>query len=320
MENTVLVTGGAGFIGSHVSERLLELNYKVICIDNFNDYYDPKIKESNIRECLKNKNFELHKLDITNLNSLENLFNKNNIDYIIHIAARAGVRASIENPFLYEKVNVGGTLNLLEIAKKFKIKKLIFTSSSSVYGVNKKVPFSEEDPVNNPISPYAATKASAEILCKAYNNLYKIPIVCLRLFTVYGPRGRPDMAPYKFMKLIDEEKQIPVYGDGTSKRDYTYVSDVVDGITSALEKNINFETINLGNSNPIELKKFIFIIEKQVGKKAILQKKDEQKGDVPLTYADISKAERLLGYKPKIKLEEGIKKMVQWYRNQPKDL
>ena len=313
MSRTILVTGGAGFIGSHVCERLLKLDYEVVCVDNFNEYYNPKIKEDNIKSCQGNNAFKLYRLDITNLEDLDKIFTEHKIDVVIHVAARAGVRASIEDPFIYEKVNVFGTLNLLELAKKFKIKKFIFTSSSSIYGINKKIPFSEEDPIVNPISPYAATKASAELLCKAYNNLHKIPIICLRLFTVYGPRGRPDMAPYKFMKLIIDDEEIPMYGDGNSKRDYTYVSDIVYGIIAALEGNINFEIINLGGSNPVDLKTFISILEKHIGKKAKIKKLPDQKGDVPITYADISKAERILGYKPKVSIEEGIKKMVEWY-------
>lgn len=313
MFNNFLVTGGAGFIGSHVCENLLGNSFKVICIDDFNDYYDPKIKENNIKPFLQNKNFKLYRNDITDLQKLKRIFQENKIDAILHLAARAGVRASIENPLIYVKTNAEGTLNLLEMAKKFKVKKFVFASSSSVYGLTK-VPFSENSELN-PISPYAATKISAELLCKTYHNLYKIPTVCLRLFTVYGPRGRPDMAPYKFMKLILEGKEIPLYGDGSSKRDYTYVSDIIDGIMLSLEKDFAFEIINLGNSSPVELKKFISILEKHIGKKAKIKQLEEQKGDMPITYANISKAKRLLGFKPKTSLELGIKKMVAWYLN-----
>mgnify|MGYP001559727843 CR=1 FL=1 len=314
MGNFVLVTGGAGFIGSHVCETLLTQGFNVICIDNFNDYYDPKIKESNIKGISSKNNFRLYRGDITDLKILDNIFQKNEINAILHLAARAGVRASIENPQPYVKTNVEGTLNLLEMAKKFKIKKFVFTSSSSVYGLGK-VPFSEEADVNNPISPYAATKIGSELICRVYNNLYSIPIACLRLFTVYGPRGRPDMAPYKFMKLIFDGNEIPVYGNGSSKRDYTYVTDIVDGIMAAMEKDLNFEIINLGNSNPVDLKTFIGILEKHTGKKAKLKQSGEQKGDMPITYADISKAKKLLGYRPKISLDSGIKSMVDWYLN-----
>ena len=203
---------------------------------------------------------------------------------------------------------------MLEMAKKFGVKKLVFASSSSVYGLSK-VPFSEDMVVNNPVSPYAATKISAELLCRAYHSLYKMPIACLRLFTVYGPRGRPDMAPYKFMKLILDDKEIPMYGDGTSERDYTYVGDIVEGIAAAMEKSIGFEIINLGDSSPVDLKKFIGILEKHTGKKARIKQLSEQQGDVPITYADISKAKKLLGWKPKIGLDDGIKRMVEWYLN-----
>jgi len=312
MYKNVLVTGGAGFIGSHVCEDLLAKNLNVICIDDFNNYYDPKIKEDNIKEISKNKNFKLYREDIIDLQKIELIFQENKIDAVVHLAARAGVRASIENPLIYVKTNVEGTLNMLEMSRRFKIKKFVFASSSSVYGLNK-VPFSEDMNINNPISPYAVTKLSAELLCRTYHNLYQIPIVCLRLFTVYGPRGRPDMAPYKFMKLILEEKELPVYGDGSSKRDYTYVSDIVYGIVAAMERDMSFEIINLGNSNPVDLKTFISILEKQTGKKAKIKQLEEQKGDVPITYADISKAKKLLGYNPTTRLDLGIRNIVEWF-------
>ena len=312
MHTNVMVTGGAGFIGSHLCARLLENGHDVIAVDNFNDYYSPKAKEGNIRGFLENKSFRLYRIDITDLKNLESIFREKKIDAVLHIAARAGVRSSIENPFIYVKTNIEGTLNVLEMARKFSVKKLVFASSSSVYGIGK-LPFSESSNVNNPMSPYAATKISGELLCRNYSNLYKIPIACLRLFTVYGPRGRPDMAPYKFMKLLLEEKELPVYGDGTSKRDYTYVEDIVRGITASMEKALEFEIINLGNSSPIDLEKFISILEKHTGKKAKIARMSEQQGDVPITYADISKAERLLGWKPKVSLDSGIKKMVEWY-------
>ena len=320
MSNNVLVTGGAGFIGSHACESLLESGFNVICIDNFDDYYDPRIKERNISGFSKRTNFKIYKNDITDVGALAPVFKSNKIDAILHMAAKAGVRPSIENPLPYVKTNVEGTLNLLEMARQFKIRKFVFASSSSVYGLGK-VPFSENINVNSPISPYAATKISGELLCRTYNSLYKMPIVCLRLFTVYGPRGRPDMAPYKFMKLILEDKEIPMYGDGSSKRDYTYVADIVAGITASMESKISFEIINLGNSSPVDLKKFISVIEKHTGKKAKIKQMEEQKGDVPITYADISKAKKLLDWKPKTSLDTGIKNMVDWYlKVRPKDL
>ena len=310
----ILVTGGAGFIGSNICEALLKKGHFVICIDNFNSYYNPKIKKENIKNCLKNKRFKLYKKDVTNFKDLKEIFQKNKIDKIIHLAARAGVRASIKNPLLYEKVNVRGTLNLLEVAKDHNIKNFIFGSSSSVYGNNKKVPFSESDMVDNPISPYAATKKAGELICYVYSQIYGIPTTCLRFFTVYGPRGRPDMVPYKFTKLINEGKMIDVYGEGDTSRDYTYIDDIVNGVIRALNSNLKYEIINLGNSNTVKLKYFISLIEKELGKKAKIKKLPIQPGDVKRTYADISKAKKILGYKPKVKIEEGIKEFVKWYK------
>jgi len=310
----ILVTGGAGFIGSHVCDTLLKRGDSVICIDNFNDYYNPEIKKKNLEQASKNKNFVLYITDITNLEGLKRIFEKEDIDKIIHLAARAGVRPSLENPELYERVNVHGTENLLKLAREFRIKNFIFGSSSSVYGENKKIPFSENDPINNIISPYAETKKKAEGLCKEFHDKFNMKITCLRFFTVYGPRGRPDMATYKFTKSISNEKTIEMYGDGSSKRDYTYVKDIVDGILSSLDKDLDFEIINLGNSDPIELKSFIAVIEKTTGKKAKINQSPMQKGDVLITYADISKARKLLGYDPKVKIEDGLKLFLEWYK------
>lgn len=312
MEN-ILVTGGAGFIGSHTCEALLEKGFSVVCIDNFDDYYAPNIKENNIKSIINNPRFKLYQKDIRNENELKDIFQKHQITKIIHLAAKAGVRASFENPGLYEKVNVNGTLNLLNLAKDFKVKNFICGSSSSVYGINKKIPFSEEDETNNQISPYASTKKQTEVLCQDYSNNYNMNITCLRFFTVYGHRGRPDMAVYKFTKLINEGKEIEVYGNINSKRDYTFITDIVDGIISALDKNFKFEIINLGDSNPIELKYLVELIEKELDKKAKIKMSGKQQGDVDITFADISKAKRLLGYNPKIKIEEGIKIFVKWF-------
>ncbi len=311
----ILVTGGAGFIGSHVCEALLDKYHTVICIDDFNDYYSPKFKENNIKKIKDNDNFKLYKQDIRNFEALKKIFKENNIDKIIHLAARAGVRASLKDPLLYEEVNVKATLNLLELAKEFNIKTFIFGSSSSIYGLTKKIPFSETDNTQ-PISPYGITKKIGEQLCYVYNHLYNINITCLRFFSVYGPRGRPDMAMYKFTKLIKEDKEIEMYGDGTTKRDYTYVADIVAGIIAALEKNISFEIINLGNNQTVELKYFISLIEKELNKKAKIKNLPEQKGDVPLTYADIEKAKSLLNYEPKVKIEEGVKSFIGWFNEQ----
>lgn len=311
---TILVTGGAGFIGSHVCEALLKKGEKVIGIDDFNDYYDPKVKRKNISGFLSNKKFKIYEADIRNFDSLEKIFSENKIDKVVHLAARAGVRPSIKYPLLYEEVNIKGTLNLLELSKN--VKNFVFASSSSVYGNNKKVPFSEIDNVDNPISPYAATKKSGELLCYTYHHLYNIPITCLRFFTVYGPRGRPDMAVYKFTKAIKEGKSIEIYGDGTSKRDYTYIEDILQGIISALENNLSYEIINLGESKTVELNYLVSIIEKEIGKKAKIIKMSLQPGDVDITYADISKANKLLGYNPKTPIESGIKKFVEWFEKE----
>jgi len=312
----VLVTGGAGFIGSNLCEALLNKGTNVICVDDFNDYYNPKFKEGNIKSCLQNKNFRLYRADITNIKNLKAIFQKNRVDRIVHLAARAGVRASIENPGLYEKVNVLGTLNMLALAKEFRVKNFIFSSSSSVYGNTDIIPFSEDADTDRPVSPYAATKKAAELICYNYSHLYDIPMACLRLFTVYGPRGRPDMAPYKFTELICNGKDVPVFGDGTSKRDYTYVADIVNGIISALDKEFKFEIINLGNSNPVGLSHFISLIEKNLGKKAKIKRLPAQPGDVRITCSDIRKAKKLLNWEPKVKIWEGMKKFIEWYKRE----
>lgn len=327
---STLVTGGAGFIGSHVVKKLLKQNKKVICIDNFcaslgvlserggNGFYSPKYKHENIEEFLNNDNFKLYKQDICDLKGLDKIFKENEIDTIVHLAARAGVRSSIENPLLYYQVNVMGTVNLLEMAKKYNVKNFVFASSSSVYGNNEKIPFSEDDRVDNPISPYAASKKSGELICHTYCDLYNINIACLRFFTVYGPKGRPDMAPYKFTELISEGKEIQMYGDGSTFRDYTYVDDIVSGILSSIEylknKRKVYEIFNLGNSKIVELKYLIKTIEKEVGKKAKIRKMPIQAGDVDKTYADLLKSRKLLGYNPKVSIEEGIEKFVKWYK------
>jgi UDP-glucuronate 4-epimerase len=309
----ILVTGGAGFIGSHVCDRLLKLGHEIICLDNFNDYYNPEIKRKNIFHNLRNNKYFLEEIDIIDYEALKKIFSKYKIEKIIHLAARAGVRPSINKPMLYFDVNVKGTQNLLELARLYDIKTFIFGSSSSVYGNNTKIPFNEEDITENQISPYASTKKIGETLCKAYSEIYGINITCLRFFTVYGPRGRPDMAPYKFTDLIYRAEPIEMFGDGSSKRDYTYVGDIVEGIINALEKNYKFEIFNLGNSDPIELKKFISIIEIALNKKAKIIKKPIPLGDVKITYADITKSKKLLNYNPKTKLTEGIGNLVKWY-------
>lgn len=305
----ILITGAAGFIGSWTARELLKNGHTLVGVDNFNDYYNPQFKEENIKD-LKIK---FYREDIRNFDGMKKVFRENKIDRIIHLAAMVGVRPSIENPFVYEEVNVKGTLNLLELARQHNIKKFIFASSSSVYGERDKVPFSEDDAANSQISPYAATKKSGELLCHAYSNLYKISAICLRFFTVYGPCGRPDMAPYKFAERITHGMPIEMYGDGSTKRDYTYAADIALGIAKSIELDTDYEIINLGCGNPVKLKDFIAAIEKAIGKKAVISQKEMQPGDVKQTYADISKARKLLGYSPKTKVEEGMRIFCEWY-------
>ena len=308
-----LITGGAGFVGSNLSDCLLELGHNVITIDNLNDYYSPKTKKRNKENNLKNENFKFYKVNIEDKESLKKIFENKKIDIIIHLAARAGVRPSFINPEQYFNTNVIGTLNVLELCKEFKVK-LIFGSSSSVYGKDK-IPFSEDDFCEEQLSPYGTTKRIAERLCEMYSKLYGIDVVILRFFTVYGPRGRPDMAPYIFVKNILEGKKIKMFGSGDSKRDYTYVDDVIEGIVAAMNKGFKFEIINLGDSKPVLLKDFIALIEKITGKKAIIEQVEEQKGDIKATWADISKAKKLLNYEPKVSIEKGMKRFVAWYNN-----
>ncbi|HJN56450.1 MAG: GDP-mannose 4,6-dehydratase [Candidatus Woesearchaeota archaeon] len=305
----ILITGIAGFIGSTLAKELSKNDsYNIIGIDNFNDYYNPEFKEENI----KGLKIKLYRYDIRDFDKLKEIFKENKIDKIIHLASMVGVRSSIDNPFVYEEVNIKGTLNLLELAKEVNCKKFVFGSSSSIYGNCKTTPFNEKLDAY-PISPYGVTKRSAELLCHSYSHLYNLPIVCLRFFTVYGPKGRPDMAPYKFTEMIFNGDEIEMFGDGTSKRDYTFVADIVDGIIKSLDLDAGFEIINLGNSNPIELNKLISLIEKTLNKKAKIVSKGEQPGDVIRTYADIKTAEDLLGYSPKVNIEEGIKMLCEWY-------
>lgn len=311
--DTVLITGGAGFIGSHLSERLLTEGYRVICLDNFDTFYDPRIKRTNISSLLKNEKFTLSEGDIRDSELLKEIFSREAINIIVHIAARAGVRPSIKEPVLYYDVNVRGTMNLLDMAKEHRVKKFIFASSSSVYGENEKTPFSEEDNVDNPISPYAATKKAGELICYTYHHLYKIPVACLRFFTVYGPRQRPEMAIHKFTRLIHEGKTVPVYGDGSSRRDYTYIEDIIEGVAAAMNAGLSYEIINLGESKTVELLDLIGLIEKNLCKKASIEFLPVQAGDVPMTYADIGKARKLLGYNPGIDIGEGVKRFVEWF-------
>jgi UDP-glucuronate 4-epimerase len=311
-----MVTGCAGFIGSHVTEHLLEKNENIIGVDNFNDFYDPKIKKRNIMPSMNNPRFRLVNGDIRDTEKLGKIFKDFEIETVVHLAACAGVGHSFKNPELYYDVNVNGTRGVLDLAARYKVKNFIFASSSSVYGINKKVPFSEEDETNNQISPYAKTKKAGEKLCQEFHETSGLNITCLRFFTVYGPRGRPDMAPFKFTKLISEGKEIEMFGDGSSSRDYTFVEDIAQGIIAAVYRNLGLEIINLGNERPIELRQLIKLIEQNVGKKAKIRQLPTQKGDVPLTHADISKARHLLGYIPRVSFEEGIKRTVEWYKKE----
>src|SRR4030067_2184872 len=306
--NNILITGAAGFIGSHLSERLLQDDSRIICLDNLDTFYDPQIKRENLRPLLANNYFTLIEGDIRDLELLTDIFEGNRIDVIVHIAARAGVRPSIIEPLLYYDVNVRGTTNLLEMANKYHVRKFIFASSSSVYGENKKILFSEDYNVDYPISPYAATKKAGELIAFTYHHLYGIPVCCLRFFTVYGPRQRPEMAIHKFTRLIYEGKSIPVYGDGTSRRDYTYIDDIIAGITASINTELGYEIINLGESKTVRLSELISLIEENLQKKAEIEWLPEQPGDVPVTFADINKERRLLGNAPRVDVEKGVER------------
>ena len=312
----ILLTGGAGFIGSHLAEKLLERGDEVVCLDNFNDYYDPAVKRRNIAAVLEHPAYTLVEGDILDERLLDDVFEGHAFDAIVHLAARAGVRPSIQQPLLYEQVNVRGTQLLLEQARKHEIPKFIFASSSSMYGANKKVPFSETDFVDNPVSPYAATKKAGELICYTYHHLYDLSCSCLRFFTVYGPRQRPDMAIHKFTRLIDAGEPVPMFGDGSSRRDYTYIDDVLQGVLRSIDRCEGYEVYNLGESRTIALRELIEKLEKLLGKKAIIQQLPPQPGDVPITYADISKARKKLNYNPKFPIEKGLEQFVRWFKEQ----
>ncbi|WPC39145.1 GDP-mannose 4,6-dehydratase (plasmid) [Brachyspira hyodysenteriae] len=311
----ILLTGVAGFIGSNLLDELLEnKDNTVIGIDNLNDFYDPLIKQNNIKNNINNKNFIFYNIDLLNTLELKKIFENNKIDNVIHLAGYGGVRPSIENPKLYIDNNIVATLNILECMKNHKIQKLVYASSSSVYGNSKETIFKETLNVSEPISPYAMTKKACEELCYTYHKLYNIKVISLRFFTVYGKRQRPDLAISKFTKLILENNSIPVFGDGSTMRDYTYIEDIVSGIISAIEYNkTNYEIINLGGGEPINLERMIKTIETVLGKKAIINRMEMQKGDVDKTVADITKARNLLNYNPSTSFENGIKKFVDWY-------
>lgn len=311
-----VVTGAAGFIGSHLSERLLRDGLTVVGVDNFDGFYDPRIKRRNVAGCLAHPNFRLFEADIRDRAAMEKAVT-DDTDVVVHLAARAGVRPSIAEPMLYADVNINGTLVLLELARQRDIGRFIFASSSSVYGNNSKVPFCEEDNVDFPISPYAATKKAGELICHTYHHLYGIAINCLRFFTVYGPRQRPDLAIHKFARLIEEGKPVPIYGDGTMMRDFTYIDDIINGVVAAMDRCSDYEIYNLGESQPISVNDLITELEHALGKKAVRQYLPLQPGDVDRTYADVAKAETCLGYKPSTDLRTGLAHFVAWLRQSP---
>lgn len=320
---TVLVTGGAGFIGSHICEALLRRGYNVVSADNFSEYYSPAFKRENI-ECVRraaeaaNASFRSYEGDIRDMVFLSGVFEESRPESVIHLAACAGVRPSILHPALYADVNIGGTINVLECIKKHAIRKFLFASSSSVYGNSDKAPFCESDAADRPVSPYAATKRAGELISHAYHHLYDINIACLRFFTVYGPRQRPDLAVCKFTKLISEGKPVPFYGDGSAQRDYTFIHDITDGIWKAIEwtdsREKRFGIFNLGSSNAISLSKMVSTLENALGMQAALDFRPRQPGDVDATCADISHARAVLGYSPAMEFEKGIGIFVDWYK------
>jgi UDP-glucuronate 4-epimerase len=312
----ILITGGAGFIGSHLVDHLLaEGGWRVTVADDFNDFYSPELKRQNIEAHSKYPDYELHEVDIRDRQALEQVFWQTQFDTIVHLAARAGVRPSLTQPQLYAETNINGTMNLLELARNNNVRHFVFGSSSSVYGVNEKVPFSEDDPIFHPISPYAATKAAGELLCHTYSHLYGLRCICLRFFTVYGARQRPDLAIHKFASLISQGKPIPVFGDGTTRRDYTYIDDIIAGVLAAIDyRKSSYEVINLGESRTVELRELISLLEKELGMEARIDRQPLQPGDVPQTFANITKARELLGYNPQTQIEVGIRKFVEWFQ------
>ncbi|MBE0467163.1 MAG: GDP-mannose 4,6-dehydratase [Candidatus Desulforudis sp.] len=312
----IVVTGGAGFIGSHLVDRLLAGGHQVLCVDDFNDFYNPGVKWANIDPHRDNPRFLLAPADIRDRETIRPFIISYHPDIIVHLAARAGVRPSLTDPFLYHEVNTTGTLHLLDAAVAARVKKFVFGSSSSVYGINEKVPFSEEDPLLTPISPYAATKLAGEALCHSFAHLHRMPTVTLRFFTVYGPRQRPDLAIHKFARLILGGRPVPVFGDGTTRRDYTYIDDIIAGTLAAIDYESDpYEVFNLGNSRTVELRELIRLLEEVLGENALVDLQPLQPGDVPRTWADIKKAERLLGFRPATPIREGLAKFAEWLQN-----
>jgi len=316
----ILVTGGAGFIGSHLCEALLEQGREVQVLDNFNDYYDPAIKRRNIETALTHSAYSIREGDIRDQELVGEVMATFRPQAVIHLAAMAGVRPSIERPHLYNDVNIAGTTVLLEAAREYTVENFVFGSSSSVYGSHDKVPFSEKDVLNRPISPYAATKLAGEQLCFTYQHLYGIPVSCLRFFTVYGPRQRPEMAIHLFARKIMNGELITLYGDGSSRRDYTYIDDIIDGVIRSLDRPQSFEIFNLGESRTVGLSEMVSILEDAIGREANITFEPDQPGDVPVTYADVTKAVRVLGYEPSVPIEEGIRLFVTWLKITPQEV
>ena len=310
----VLITGGAGFIGYHLAAALIARRDEVILLDNFNDFYDPELKRKNVRDLQAMRDAPVYAVDILDRNSLRRVFEETRPETVVHLAAWAGVRPSLERPDLYAAVNVTGTVHMLEMAKEFAVQCFIFGSSSSVYGGSTRVPFAEDDPVDRPVSPYAATKRAGELLCHTYAKNFSLRTTCLRFFTVYGPRQRPEMAIHKFARLMSEGREIPIFGQGDSRRDYTYVEDIVSGILAAIEVNPQFEIVNLGESQTITLLGLVEHLEQALGKKAVLRFLPNQPGDMEVTYADITHARRLLGYNPQVPLRQGVRLFAEWYK------
>jgi UDP-glucuronate 4-epimerase len=319
MTDHILVTGGAGFIGSHLVRRLLARGDRITVLDELNDYYDPRRKRANVAPWLDRDDFRLVEGDIRDAALVDKLFagdGGRGFDAVVHLAARAGVRPSLEQPLLYEEVNCIGTLHLLEAARRHGPEVFIFGSSSSVYGINRKVPFAEDDPVDQPISPYATTKRTGELLCFNYHHLYGLKTACLRFFTVYGPAQRPEMAIHKFTERLARGDRLPMFGRGDSRRDYTYVDDIVDGIVAALDLAPGFEIFNLGGAETTSLSDLVAWLAEELAVEPRIEYLPEQPGDVPITYADVTKAARMLGYSPKVPIREGLRRFVAWYRSQ----
>jgi UDP-glucuronate 4-epimerase len=311
----ILITGGAGFIGSHLTDRRLARGDRVVVLDDFNDFYDPALKRANAAPHLANPRYRLVEGDIRDRALVFRVFEEEAFDAVLHLAARAGVRPSLTQPVLYEEVNCVATLHLLEAAVAHGLPRFVFASSSSVYGINSKLPFSEEDPIDRPISPYATTKRAGELHVFTAHHLHGLPAVCLRFFTVYGPRQRPEMAIARFIRCLETGAPIPFYGDGTSRRDYTYIDDIADGVEAALDGSLSYEIVNLGGAHPVTLAELVAALEEATGRSARLDRQPMQPGDVPVTFAAVAKAERLLNFRARVPLAEGLRRSVEWYRS-----